>query len=154
MGSGAPSELRFALARVMMEAGDARTVQAVLANAEPDAITTALAAAMLGQWSEAEQVLRNALEAEKDNAVVSAPLRQPTTDSTPGDPQPGRRAPELWKTGRGAAGLDYVESAHASLDRRSSCWRTCCRAALRRLSRSSRFCTTSVRGSFDECEVG
>lgn len=63
-------EIKFALARVMMEAGDAKTVQAILEGVEQDAITTALVAAMMGRWDEAEEVLRKALEEEKDNGIV------------------------------------------------------------------------------------
>lgn len=71
MSPNSPPELRFAFARITMEAGDSRTVRTILESHDPDAITTALAAAMVGRWSEAEEVLRKALEADKENAVVS-----------------------------------------------------------------------------------
>jgi thioredoxin-like negative regulator of GroEL len=80
----APPELVFALARIMMEAGDSSVVQALSARVTADsnadhgttAMTQALEAAMLGRWNQAEEVLRKALEAEKDNAVVGLlPLR-------------------------------------------------------------------------------
>ncbi|ELU44285.1 hypothetical protein AG1IA_01692 [Rhizoctonia solani AG-1 IA] len=67
----APSETRFALARIMMEAGDTKSVKLTLEGVETDAITQALEAAMLGRWEEAEEMLRKAHEDEKENGVVS-----------------------------------------------------------------------------------
>ncbi|CAE6496621.1 unnamed protein product [Rhizoctonia solani] len=66
----APSEIRFALARIMMEAGDTKSVKLTLEGVETDAITQALEAAMLGRWEEAEEMLRKAHEDEKENGVV------------------------------------------------------------------------------------
>ncbi|CAE6429027.1 unnamed protein product [Rhizoctonia solani] len=66
----APPEIRFALARIMMEAGDTKSVKTALEGVEKDAIITALEAAMLGRWTEAEEVLRKAYEKENDNVVV------------------------------------------------------------------------------------
>ncbi|KAG8691759.1 hypothetical protein FRC11_010630 [Ceratobasidium sp. 423] len=65
-----PPEIRFALARIMMEAGDTKAVKMALEGVEKDAVTTALEAAMVGLWSDAEEVLRKAHEDEKDNVVV------------------------------------------------------------------------------------
>ncbi|KAG9114915.1 hypothetical protein FRC07_007585 [Ceratobasidium sp. 392] len=75
----ASPELVFALARIMMESGDSGSAHAlstrVTASPNADevtqALTRALEAAMLGRWEEAEEVLRKALQVEKDNAVVS-----------------------------------------------------------------------------------
>ncbi|CAE6542400.1 unnamed protein product [Rhizoctonia solani] len=66
----ASPEIRFALARIMMEAGDTKSVKLALEGVEKDAVTTALEAAMLGRWADAEEVLRKALEYEKENVVV------------------------------------------------------------------------------------
>ncbi|KAF8596760.1 hypothetical protein BDV93DRAFT_500197 [Ceratobasidium sp. AG-I] len=77
--TSAPPELTFALARIMMEAGDAGGMQSfsaqVVENPGADAGTQALARAlevsMLGRWSEAEEILRKALEEESDNAILT-----------------------------------------------------------------------------------
>ncbi|CAE6369073.1 unnamed protein product [Rhizoctonia solani] len=69
MSPKAPSEIRFALARIMMEAGDTKSVKLALEGMETDAITKALEAAMIGRWEEAEEVLRKAHEDEKDNGT-------------------------------------------------------------------------------------
>ncbi|KAG8684408.1 hypothetical protein FRC08_013710 [Ceratobasidium sp. 394] len=63
----------------MMESGDSGSAHAlstrVTANPDADqvtqAMTPALEAAMVGRWSVAEGELRNALEVEKENAVVA-----------------------------------------------------------------------------------
>ncbi|CAE6462020.1 hypothetical protein BN14_03052 [Rhizoctonia solani AG-1 IB] len=67
----APSEIRFALARIMMEAGDTKSVRLALEGTESDAITIALEAAMLGKWEEAEVILRKAHEDEKENGIIN-----------------------------------------------------------------------------------
>lgn len=76
----APPELVFALARIMMEAGDAGAMQSfsaqVVENPNTDAgikaLALALEASMLGRWGEAEEILRKALEGESDNSIVSS----------------------------------------------------------------------------------
>ncbi|KAJ1306582.1 hypothetical protein OPQ81_007582 [Rhizoctonia solani] len=65
-----PPEIRFALARIMMEAGDVKSVKMALEGVEKDTITTALEAAMMGRWLEAEDILTKAHEIEKDNVVI------------------------------------------------------------------------------------
>ncbi|KAG9096315.1 hypothetical protein FS749_008761 [Ceratobasidium sp. UAMH 11750] len=75
----ASPELVFALARIMMESGDSGSAHAlstrVTANPDADqvtqAMTRALEAAMVDRWSVAEGELRNALEVERENAVVA-----------------------------------------------------------------------------------
>ncbi|QRV88651.1 TPR-like protein [Ceratobasidium sp. AG-Ba] len=75
----ASPELLFALARIAMESGNSASAHAlasrVVANPGVDgsteSLTRALEAAMIGRWGDAEEVLKEAWQKDRENAVIA-----------------------------------------------------------------------------------